>query len=224
MHGPTPAELAASREVERKAAAAAAAAALASPRSPRSAGAAGAGPGGRDIELSNGVCMPAIGFGIADSLETLEVALSAGYRLLDTARIYRGGDHELDIGAVLNCGRWDREQIFVTTKTSSYGPQDNTYMWDPAVDAKAGVLAEFDGCLVRTQAIPTNLIFQGDFLRDCLWPQERLQMDKVDLLLLHWPGPPPAGIPDRPNVLTPEQHVEKRLAMWRALEEVRCSY
>lgn len=91
---------------------------------------------------------------------------------------------------------WTRDKIFVTTKTSSYGPADNTYMWDPDVDARAGVLAEFDGCL------------------------ERLQMDRVDLLLLHWPGPPRDGLPDRPNPLTPEQHAEKRLQMWRAVETI----
>jgi aryl-alcohol dehydrogenase-like predicted oxidoreductase len=44
-------------------------------------------------------------------------------------------------------------------------------VWDAAVDATAGVLAEFEGCL------------------------ERLDMDHVDLLLLHWPGPPPNGLP-----------------------------
>ena len=45
-------------------------------------------------------------------------------------------------------------------------------------------------------------------------------MDHVDLLLLHWPGPPPGGRPNRPNNLTPAQHVAKRLAMWRALEQI----
>ena len=119
-----------------------------------------------------------------------------GYRLLDTARIYRGGQAEKDIGELLATGRWPRESVFVTTKTSSHGPADNTYMWDPAVDATAGVLAEFAGCL------------------------ERLNLPQVDLLLLHWPGPPPDGSKDRPNALTPEQHVEKRLAMWRALETI----
>ena len=64
------------------------------------------------------------------------------------------------------------------------------------MDATSGVLAEFEGCL------------------------ERLRMDHVDLLLLHWPGPPPGGRPNRPNNLTPAQHVAKRLAMWRALEQI----
>jgi len=157
--------------------------------------------GGGDITLANGVQMPVVGFGIADSQETLRVALRAGYRLLDTARIYRGGEHERDIGAVLrgggdDTGEWERHKVFVTTKTSSYGPADNAYMWDPDVDARAGVLAEFNGCL------------------------ERLQIEQVDLLLLHWPGPPPGGLPGRPNPLTLEQHAEKRLQMWRALETI----
>jgi diketogulonate reductase-like aldo/keto reductase len=186
-HGPTADELAA-----QKAEGAARARLEAAPTS---------ASGGGDITLGNGVAMPLVGFGIADSQETLQVALQAGYRLLDTARVYRGGDHERDIGVVLRdgdrgSGAWQRDSIFVTTKTSSYGPQDNTYMWDPEIDARAGVLAEFEGCL------------------------ERLQMDRVDLLLLHWPGPPPAGFPDRPNPLTPEQHAEKRLQMWRALETI----
>lgn len=186
-HGPTAEELAA-----QKAEAAAHARLETAPTSAR---------GGGEITLANGVTMPVVGFGIADSQETLQVALQAGYRLLDTARIYRGGDHERDIGLVLQggdggSGAWRRDSIFVTTKTSSYGPSDNTYMWDPEIDAREGVLAEFDGCL------------------------ERLQMERVDLLLLHWPGPPPAGLPDRPNRLTPEQHAEKRLQMWRAMETI----
>jgi diketogulonate reductase-like aldo/keto reductase len=185
--GPTAEELARQKAEAAAAAARALAALEVAPASAR---------GGGDIELTNGVMMPAVGFGIADSQETLEVALSSGYRLLDTARIYRGGEHERDIGVVLQGDKWERDEIFVTTKTSSYGPKDNDYMWDPDVDARAGVLAEFEGCL------------------------ERLQLEKVDLLLLHWPGPPPAGFPDRPNPLTAEQHAEKRLQMWRALEEI----
>ena len=43
---------------------------------------------GNTITLANGVAMPQVGFGIADSQDTLEVALQAGYRLLDTARMY----------------------------------------------------------------------------------------------------------------------------------------
>jgi diketogulonate reductase-like aldo/keto reductase len=50
---------------------------------------------------------------------------------MDSAHIYRGGEHERDIGAVLGSGRWDRSEIFVTTKTSSHGP--NVYSECPAV-------------------------------------------------------------------------------------------
>jgi hypothetical protein len=79
------------------------------------------------VALHNGVSMPLVGFGIAQDQETLNVALRAGYRLMDTARIYRDGEHERDIGAVLGSGRWNRSDVFVTTKTSSTGPAENAY-------------------------------------------------------------------------------------------------
>ena len=88
---------------------------------------AGASAGPDAVALHNGLSMPLVEFGIAEDCETLEVALSAGYRLLDTARIYRGGEHERDIGTVLSSGRWKRSEVFVTTKTSSTGPLENAY-------------------------------------------------------------------------------------------------
>lgn len=70
-HGPTAEELAAQKAARAKIEAALASAS-----------------GGGAVTLANGVTMPLVGFGIADSQETLEVALQAGYRLLDTARMY----------------------------------------------------------------------------------------------------------------------------------------
>lgn len=69
-------------------------------------------------------------------------------------------------------------------------------MWDVAKDSEQGVIEEFKGCL------------------------ERLGVDQVDCLLLHWPGPPPPGTGSKPNTLSPAEHVAKRLAAWRGLEAI----
>ena len=146
------------------------------------------------LRLSNGVEIPGVGFGIG-SKENVIHALEQGYTHLDTARVYGGGQCEVDIGEVMASDKWPRASVFVTTKTSSYGPADNTYMWDPDEDAMAGVEREFATCLAR------------------------LGLPHVDMLLLHWPGPPP-GTKERPNTMSPKEHAAKRLAMWRALEAI----
>jgi hypothetical protein len=81
------------------------------------------------LRLSNGVEIPGVGFGIG-SKENVIHALEQGYTHLDTARVYGGGQCEVDIGEVMASDKWPRASVFVTTKTSSYGPADNTYMWD----------------------------------------------------------------------------------------------
>lgn len=71
------------------------------------------------IELNNGNLIPSIGFGtwkvtpdsIARAVVTL--ALQAGYRLIDTATIYR---NEIGVGEAINGSGIPRDEIFVTTK------------------------------------------------------------------------------------------------------------
>jgi methylglyoxal/glyoxal reductase len=71
------------------------------------------------VELSGGVGIPVLGLGVfqaASGQETRRAvrwALDAGYRHLDTARIY---GNEADVGAALCESGVPREEVFVTTK------------------------------------------------------------------------------------------------------------
>jgi 2,5-diketo-D-gluconate reductase A len=70
------------------------------------------------VELSNGVPMPSIGFGtwpIPDRKagEMVAAALEAGYRLIDTAEMYR---NEEGVGQGVRASGVDRSEVFITTK------------------------------------------------------------------------------------------------------------
>jgi diketogulonate reductase-like aldo/keto reductase len=71
------------------------------------------------IELRNGVRIPRIGLGVfrahsgAETTSAVRAALKAGYRHVDTARIY---GNEADVGAAMKASGLDRDELFVTTK------------------------------------------------------------------------------------------------------------
>ncbi|BAH51669.1 aldo/keto reductase [Rhodococcus opacus] len=73
------------------------------------------------VTLSNGVVMPAIGFGVFqipdDAMRaTVGHALAAGYRAFDTAPMY---GNERSLGRALIDSGVPREELFVTTKVSN---------------------------------------------------------------------------------------------------------
>lgn len=74
---------------------------------------------GTTIELNNGVAIPVLGLGVfksptgAETVNTVRYALEAGYRHVDTARIY---GNEADVGRGLRLATIPRDQVFVTTK------------------------------------------------------------------------------------------------------------
>src|SRR5262245_45756807 len=70
------------------------------------------------ITLNNGVSMPQLGFGVfkvppAQTAAAVTEALAAGYRSIDTARLYH---NEEGVGAALAATGIAREELFVTTK------------------------------------------------------------------------------------------------------------
>lgn len=70
------------------------------------------------VTLNNGVNMPKLGFGVfmipnAETERCVLDAISAGYRLIDTAQAY--GNEEGVGNAIVNCGL-PREELFITTK------------------------------------------------------------------------------------------------------------
>jgi len=109
------------------------------------------------VELSNGLKMPALGYGTWQATDeelekAVEAALEAGYRHIDTAYVY---DNEKVIGKVINrwikAGKLKREDLFLVTKVP---PSGN-----------------------RPEGVPK-------FLKRSL---ENLQVDYLDVYLIHVP-------------------------------------
>lgn len=73
------------------------------------------------LRLSDGITIPQLGFGVyqvppADTQRSVELALAAGYRHIDTAAAY---GNEREVGAALRALGLPREEYFVTTKLRS---------------------------------------------------------------------------------------------------------
>ncbi|HEC43003.1 MAG TPA: aldo/keto reductase [Bacteroides sp.] len=121
------------------------------------------------ILLNNGVEIPVVGLGVYQSpigevtRNAVRHALNAGYRHIDTARVYR---NEPDVGIAVAGSGIPREEIFITTK-----------LWN----ADQGYE-------------PT--------LAACEKSLERMNLDYVDLYLIHWPVE------------------DLRLESWRAMEKL----
>ncbi|KAK3831691.1 MAG: putative reductase [Linnemannia elongata] len=141
----------------------------------------------RIYTLSNGVQMPSVGLGtyrVRDqpTLDTcLLEALRSGYRLIDTATVYR---NEAAIGNSLKrileqnlIPGLTRQDIFLTSKLA---PKDQGY----------------DACY---QAVTDSL--------------RNLQVDYIDLYLIHWPGTSKLKLQDPQNAIN-------RVESWRALEDL----
>jgi 2,5-diketo-D-gluconate reductase A len=99
--------------------------------------------------------MPTIGFGtwpIPDrkAADMVTAAIEAGYRLIDTAEMYR---NEAGVGEGVRASGVDRSEIFITTKL--------TERWHGFDEAQ--------------QAFENSA--------------RRLEMDYIDLFLIHWPNP-----------------------------------
>ena len=103
--------------------------------------------------LLDGTPMPVLGLGVwqmaagRETEQAVEWALEAGYRLIDTASLYR---NEASVGAGLKRSGLPREQVFVTTKL-----------------------------------MPTH----PSAARELAKSLKRLDLDYVDLYLIHWPVP-----------------------------------
>jgi 2,5-diketo-D-gluconate reductase A len=84
------------------------------------------------VTLNTGDRMPQLGFGVfqvppAETQATVTAALQAGYRLIDTAAMYR---NEQGVGAAIAASDIDRADIFLTTKLNN-----NAHGYDQALAA-----------------------------------------------------------------------------------------
>jgi 2,5-diketo-D-gluconate reductase A len=107
------------------------------------------------VRLRDGIDIPQLGFGVfqvppEDTADVVRMALSTGYRHIDTAAAYQ---NEEAVGRAVRASGLERSEVFVTTKCAN---SDHGY--DEA-----------------TQALRASL--------------DRLEMDYVDLYLIHWPVP-----------------------------------
>ena len=107
------------------------------------------------LTLNNGVQIPQLGFGVflvpdTETRPPSRTALQAGYRHIDTAKLYQ---NEAGVGAAIAESGIARDELFVTTKV-----WNSEQGFDPAI-------ASFEASM------------------------DRLGLDVLDLLLIHWPAP-----------------------------------
>lgn len=85
--------------------------------------------GGIYTTLNNGISMPLLGLGVYDMYEktagkAVSWALETGYRLIDTAAMYK---NETEIGNALKASEIPRNEVFITTKVNDIDQgYDNT--------------------------------------------------------------------------------------------------
>jgi diketogulonate reductase-like aldo/keto reductase len=109
------------------------------------------------LTVNNGVALPAIGFGVfqtpPDETRTaVAAALSAGYRLIDTAASY---GNERQVGEAVSASGLDRSEVFLETKIwiSDYGYDQTLHGFEKSA-RKLGV-DEID-LLILHQALPSD--------------------------------------------------------------------
>src|SRR5215207_5090613 len=107
------------------------------------------------LRLNNGVEMPALGFGVFQTLPdqtiaAVETALATGYRHIDTAAAYL---NEREVGEAIRRSGLDRSEIFVETKVwiTDYGYDETLHAFDKSA-GKLGV--DHIDLLILHQALP----------------------------------------------------------------------
>lgn len=134
------------------------------------------------ITLNDGFTLPFFGLGTFKMkgemcVESVKEALLNGYKLIDTASIYK---NEEEVGRAIRESGILRETLFITSKISPY---------------QTG----YDGAL---KAVNDSL--------------QKLGVDYIDLILIHWPGS--SGM----KSMDPLQ-LEKRISTWQGLEAAKKS-
>ena len=142
------------------------------------------------VQLSNGVRMPLIGFGTfrlkGETCKiSVEAALACGYRHIDTATCY---GNETEIGQVLSHHHNKKQEA----------------------DAKQ---ADGNDIFLTSKVQPRDMHRPGQVLAAFEASLSKLQVPRLDLYLIHWPG-----VSKRP----PEspQHAIARRETWRTLEDL----
>ncbi|QUH03757.1 aldo/keto reductase [Saccharopolyspora erythraea] len=118
------------------------------------------------LTLSNGIGMPALGFGVfqtppEETVAAVETALRTGYRHIDTAAAY---GNEREVGEGIRRSGLDRADIFIETKVwiSDYGYDETLHAFDKSA-GKLGV--EQIDLLILHQALPSRFDLTLDAYR-----------------------------------------------------------
>src|SRR3954464_15818131 len=108
------------------------------------------------LTLNNDVEIPALGFGVFqtppdETRSSVEAALSAGYRHIDTAAAY---GNERQVGEAVHASDLDREEVFLETKIwiSDYGYDETLHGFEKSA-RKLGV--DRIDLLILHQALPS---------------------------------------------------------------------
>lgn len=107
--------------------------------------------------LSNGIFIPAVGFGTAplkgqEAYEAVKHALLTGYRHIDTAAIYM---NEVDVGKAIKDSQIPRESLFITSKL------------DASIKTYAGAMKAYEASLKAL-----DLTYLDLYLIHAPWPWE----------------------------------------------------
>ena len=126
----------------------------------------------KNFTLSNGITIPAVGYGsylstAKNGKDVIKDALDAGYRYIDTARMYK---NEAEIGEALAEYPIKREELFICSK-----------VW-PTELSREGVMASFEGSLrdLKTDYLDMYLIHWPMYSKaDPKWLEKVLEAWKV---------------------------------------------
>jgi diketogulonate reductase-like aldo/keto reductase len=110
-----------------------------------------------NLNLNNGVTMPALGFGVfqaapEETIAAVTTALETGYRLIDTAAAY---GNEREVGEAIRQSGLSRDEIFIETKVwiSDYGHNETLHAFEKST-GKLGV--DRLDLLILHQALPSR--------------------------------------------------------------------
>ena len=129
------------------------------------------------VTLNNGVEIPQVGLGVFQTKEgaeverAVQVALEAGYRLIDTAAIY---GNEVGVGRAIKASGLPREEIFVTTKL-----WNANHAYDDALRAFDESLRKLDCGYVDLYLIHWPLPMEGKFTEAWKAMEELYRSERV---------------------------------------------
>jgi len=174
------------------------------------------------VTLNNGVFMPVVGLGTyglnGDSASSsCQAAATAGYRHFDTAFIY---GNEADIGNALGVCRELCGKSSVSPPASEFVKSIKGAKWvtDEMMTENKKKVPQSSNLKYDDPIFVTTKVWVTDFGYDktrasVMRSMERLQMDKLDLVLMHWPSDPSGDIKNKDENLV-------RHETWRALEDL----